>query len=130
MPPLQVCPTRNWLTPTTQKLSTVKVVVDKFHMQGHIDELCLANCNPHSFKTLDKVCAVNCSTLQNYCVSHLQVDTEACEQCFSWLSHYGRITRRMQRSTFFFLLYMCDIHNEREEGKLRTCDLLTSCDQY
>ena len=30
----------------------------------------------------------------------LQVDTEACEQCFSWLSRYARITRRMQRSTF------------------------------
>ena len=30
------------------------------------------------------------------------------------------MTRRMKRSTFmFFLLYVCDLHNEREESKLK-----------
>ena len=59
-----------------------------------------------------------CWMIVSSCV--FQVDTEACEQCFSWLSRYARITRRMQRSTFlFFTLYMCDMHNLREESKLR-----------
>ena len=45
-----------------------------------------------------------------------QVDTEVCEQCFSWLSRYARITRRMNRTNFvFFMLYLCDLHNQREQ---------------
>ena len=42
----------------------------------------------------------------------LQVGTEVCEQCCSWLSCYTKITRKVQSSTFlFFVLYMCDMHN-------------------
>ena len=61
-----------------------------------------------------------CTVIYTQNVNFLQVDTEACEQCFSWLSHYAKITRKMQRSTFlFYVLYMCDMHNLREESKLR-----------
>ena len=43
-----------------------------------------------------------------------QVDTEACEQIFSWLSRYGKMTRKMNRHTYmFFIIYLCDLHNER-----------------
>ena len=49
-----------------------------------------------------------------------QVDTEICEQVFSWLSKYSRMTKHMNRTTFiFFILYVCDLHNIREEGKLK-----------
>ena len=61
-----------------------------------------------------------CTVIYTQNINFLQVDTEACEQCFSWLSRYAKITRKMQRSTFlFYVLYMCDMHNLREEGKLR-----------
>ena len=43
---------------------------------------------------------------------HLQVDTEICEQTFSWMSRYARITQHMNRTHFlFYLLYLCDSHN-------------------
>ena len=49
----------------------------------------------------------------------MQVDTEVCEQVFSWLSKYKRSTQKMSQHTFvFFLLYLCDLHNIREESKL------------
>ena len=37
----------------------------------------------------------------------LQVGTEVCEQCCSWLSCYTKITRKVQSSTFFSLYYTC-----------------------
>ena len=37
----------------------------------------------------------------------MQVDTEICEQLFSWLSKYARITKHMSREHFlFYLLYI------------------------
>ena len=54
-----------------------------------------------------------------------QVDTEVCEQTFSWLSRYAKITRRMNRAHFmFYLLYICDLHNCREESKLKNSGFL------
>ena len=52
-------------------------------------------------------------------VYFLQVDTEVCEQVFSWLSRYSHITKKMSQHTFiFFILYLCDLHNRYEELKL------------
>ena len=109
--------TRKDATPTAQKLAKIEIVIDKLHMEGNTDKWCIANCNPQLFKALDKVSAchirlskrrVPYATMHLLCKhSSLQVDTEACEQCFSWLSRYARITRQMQRSTFFVL---CTVH--------------------
>jgi len=50
----------------------------------------------------------------------LQVGTEICEQVFSWLSKYSRMTHKMSQHTFiFFLLYICDLHNMLELKKLQ-----------
>ena len=50
-----------------------------------------------------------------------QVDTEVCEQTSSWLSCYGKMTRRMNLSTYlFFLLYICNLHNIRETETYET----------
>jgi len=35
----------------------------------------------------------------------MQVDTEICEQTFSWLSRYGRITRYMNKQHHLFIYY-------------------------
>ena len=51
----------------------------------------------------------------------MQVDIEVCEQIFSWLSKYKKITQMMGESTFmFFLLYLCDLHNMHEEERLKS----------
>ena len=43
---------------------------------------------------------------------YMQVDTEVCEQTFSWLSRFSRITRHMNRQHFlFYILYICDLRN-------------------
>ena len=45
-------------------------------------------------------------------ITILQVDTEVCEQVFSWMSKYARITQHMNRQHFlFYLLYLCDSRN-------------------
>lgn len=81
-------------TPTATRLSSLNIVVDKMHFKGHIDPWCQENCNPYTFSELEKV------------------DTEICEQIFSWMSKYARITQHMNRVHFlFFLLYLCDAHN-------------------
>lgn len=55
----------------------------------------------------------------------MQVDSEVCEQTFSWLSRYSRITQKMSQHTFFFyLLYLCELHNIRESEKLKVAGFL------
>lgn len=50
----------------------------------------------------------------------MQVDTEVREQVFTGLSRYSYMTRQMTQYTFmFFLLYLCDMHNIREEKLLK-----------
>ena len=42
-----------------------------------------------------------------------EVNTEICEQLFSWLSKYAPITKHMNRWRFLFLIiYILDCHNE------------------
>ena len=60
-------------------------------------------------------------------VFHLQIDTEVCEQTFSWLSKYAKMTRRMNRGHFvFFIIYVQHLHNLREEEKLRNSGYMAS----
>ena len=45
-------------------------------------------------------------------IHNTQVDTEICEQLFSWMSRYYRITQHMNWAHFlFYLLFLCDAHN-------------------
>ena len=102
-------PVRQGLTEWTKVISQVEIVVDKMHMAGHVDNWCKEMCDPHKFRDLDKVQYVYrpLHFYSDMLFLFLQVDTEVCEQCFSWLSRYARMTRRMSRNTFmFFLLYM------------------------
>ena len=47
---------RSKVTPTAKKLSQIEVVVDKLHMEGHVDKWCKDNCDPHNFEALRHVC--------------------------------------------------------------------------
>ena len=40
-----------------------------------------------------------CMCVHYWIFSLMSVDTEICEQCFSWLSQYTQMTRRMSRNT-------------------------------
>ena len=116
---------RKDLTATTKHLAQVEILVDKLHMRGHTDPWCKANCDASAFPELDKVRTMNNISAIYVHLILTQVDTEICEQCFSWLSKYAHITRRMKQSTFlFFLLYLCILHNEREIKKLKNSGYL------
>lgn len=46
------------------------------------------------------------------------VNTEVCEQLFSWLSKFSPITKHMNRWRFLFLmLYVLDNHNDDIQSK-------------
>ncbi len=99
-------------------------------MAGHVDKWCKANCDPRKFSDLDDVSSVlaDLHVCMTMCVLYVlqtnyylaQVDTEVCEQTFSWFSKYGKMTRKMNRYVYmFFIIYLCDLHNEREIEKLK-----------
>jgi len=122
-------PCRKDTTSTSEQLACLEIVVDKMHIAGHKDPWCLQNCDSRKIPELQKVnYGVYDHTYSNsYNSYHLniQVDTEVCEQTFSWLSRYSRMTRSMNRSHFmFFVLYVSDLHKQREEHKLRNAGLL------
>ena len=57
--------------------------------------------------------------------TQMQVNTEVCEQTFSWLSRYRHMARHMNRTSFmFFVLYICDLHNLQEEKKLKNAKFI------
>ncbi len=102
-------------------MAGMEIVVDKMHFRGHTDQWCKRYCNPNDFDELQKVTCCRSVMIMyiytyaalTYLLSHcLQVDTEICEQTFSWLSRYTRITKHMNKPHFkFYVLYLCDLHN-------------------
>ncbi|XP_068753057.1 uncharacterized protein [Montipora capricornis] len=82
------------LTTISQRMSRMKMLVDRFHFKNHVDSWCKNNCNPYNTEALKAV------------------DTEVCEKLFSWLSKYSHITKHMNRWRFLFLmLYVLENHN-------------------
>ena len=115
-------PCRSQITPCSAKLANVEIVIDKMHMAEHTDKWCHQNCNPRAFKELENVNYCYLITVNFYLMHCCNTGgySEVCEQHFSWLSKYAKITRRMNRNTFiFFLLYIIDMHNRSELQKLQ-----------
>ena len=48
-------PIRRDLTPTTKKLASLPIMVDKMHIAGHVDAWCLENCDSRKVKELENV---------------------------------------------------------------------------
>ena len=46
---------RSTQTETTQRIISMKMVVDRFHFPGHVDSWCKKNCNPNDFDELKGV---------------------------------------------------------------------------
>ena len=96
------------MTATAARLASLNIVVDKMHFKAHTDSWCHDHCNPYNLRELDKVS----TNLHNF--ASMQVDTQICEQTFSWMSRYSRITRHMNRQHFlFYLLYISDLHHRK-----------------
>ena len=49
-------PVRSTLTDTATRIQNMKIVVDKMHFKGHIDQWCKHHCNPNDFDELQMVC--------------------------------------------------------------------------
>ena len=88
------------LSDTSKYMSECDIYCDRLHFSNHVDKWCHDHCNPS-----------DCDKLKG-------VNTEACEQIFSWLSRYAYITRYMNRYRFFFfILDMADLHNYMIENR-------------
>ena len=116
---------RKSLNTTTQRLARTKIVIDRMNFKGHKDSWCRETCDPSKYDELKNVSNVSMylMILNAHKVTCKfpcpQVDTEICEQVFSWLSRYARITKHMNLDHFmFFILYLCDLHN-RKVGVLK-----------
>ena len=46
---------RKDLTPTTNSIASMEIVVDKMHITGHTDKWCLENCDAHKYPDLRDV---------------------------------------------------------------------------
>ena len=76
----------------------VRYACDGFHMTGHTDAWCLANCHPQSPPIAERMDGIR---------------TSVCEFTFTWLSQYKHQTKHMSDGTFkWFLLEMIESHNE------------------
>ena len=53
-------PIRKDLTPTSKKIASLEIVVDKMHMAGHVDKWCMANCDPRNIAELNDVSTQTC----------------------------------------------------------------------
>ncbi|CAH3141983.1 unnamed protein product [Porites evermanni] len=105
-------PARNSLTATTRTMAGMEMVVDKFHFPNHVDRWCKTNCNPYNTKCFNCLSNENCLTPFLFDFFR-DVNTEVCEQLFSWLSRFSIITKHMNRWRFLFLMsYLLDQHNE------------------
>ncbi|KAK2556275.1 hypothetical protein P5673_021909 [Acropora cervicornis] len=89
---------RRNITQTAQKMAEMEMIVDCFHFKNHVDRWCKEHCNPYNSNDLK------------------DVNTEVCEQLFSWLSKFAPITKHMNRWRFLLLmLYLVDNHNHDVE---------------
>jgi hypothetical protein len=74
-------------TNRTAILDDFLYVVDRLHIQGHVDPVCLATCHPDNFPEL---------TGKN---------TQVCEQTNSWAAKFKFATRHMNWTRYNFFYY-------------------------
>jgi len=99
-----------------QQLSGIRFFIDRFHMRNHVDKWCIKNMDPEREDILpDMRCRWDPWTRPMGPNGNQmgKVNTEICEQTFSWLQGYKNSTRHMGEARFrWFLLTMCWMRNE------------------
>jgi hypothetical protein len=88
-------------TEKTKIFKTKKLVVDKLHIQGHVDHRCLQECHPNKFQDLE------------------EVNTVIVEQINFWFGRYKYILKHMNMYRYnFFLFILFDQYNTlAQDGK-------------
>ncbi len=90
-------PKRPNSTSASLYLLALVIVLDRMHFENHTDPWCVENLDP------------------DLCEFFKGINTEACEQEFSWLCNYKHSTRHMNFPRFnLFLLTLCDLSNEKK----------------
>ncbi len=90
-------PKRPNSTDASVYLLALVIVLDRMPFENHTDPWCIENLDPD---------------LNPY---FNNINTEACEQEFSWLCNYKHSTRHMNYPRFnLFLLTICDLSNEKK----------------
>ena len=91
-----VCnPVRCDKTSVAKFIAALIIVVDKMHFCNHVDKWCRRNVNPYTNDAFK------------------DVNTEACEQTFHFISKYKYATKHMSYGRYnIFMLYLSSMYNE------------------
>ena len=85
----------------TKLISKFKYYIDRFHLRNH-QKKCKQQFN-----------------INNASEDLKDINTQICEQTFSWFSQFKRVTRHMNGDNFMvFVLCMCHFHNKKQMQKL------------
>jgi hypothetical protein len=94
-------------TAASELLASTPISVDRMHFKNHVGRFCRAQMNPDTNR---------CKTLPHYCFYIIILDffrlvldginTQAAEQCFSWLRKYASIISSMNwlRAPIFMII--------------------------
>ncbi|KAK3261948.1 hypothetical protein CYMTET_29173 [Cymbomonas tetramitiformis] len=103
-------------------LMTIKVFIDRFHHPNHVDAWCKKYMSPERADILPEMRGTNPDG------SPWKVNTEICEQTFSWMRDYKSITSHMNEPRFkWFLLRMCWMKNMDTMDRLRGSGMSPRC---
>lgn len=95
-------------------MMNMAIFIDRFHYGNHVDPWCKKNMNPERAETLKHLRGVDSEG------KPWKVNTEVCEETFSWLRGYKFSTRQMSEARFkWFLLRMCWMRNQATIRKMK-----------
>lgn len=98
-----------------QGLSRMKLFVDRFHYGNHVDEWCLEHMDPERPDIVQFLRVFGADGVETG-----KVNTQICEETFSWLQAYKNTTRHMGEARFqFFLITICWMRNKVKIRELR-----------
>jgi hypothetical protein len=93
-----------------EELSRVKCFVDRFHYGNHTDKWCMTNMDPERAEMLPILRRFG---PQGEALD--KVNTQICEETFSWMKGYKNSTRQMGEARFrWFLLRLCWMRNDAQ----------------
>ncbi|KAK3236250.1 hypothetical protein CYMTET_13418 [Cymbomonas tetramitiformis] len=92
---------------TWSALLKMRIFIDRFHFKNHVDAWCQTNMNPERAEVKGHLRGTDAQG------KPWAVNTEICEETFSWLRGYKFSTRQMGEARFkWFLLRMCWMRNQ------------------
>ena len=98
-------PVRSNKSDSAKLLAEIRMVVDKMHFANHVDKWCRRNVNPYTDDLFK------------------DINTEACEQTFHFISKYKYATKHMSYAKYnVFMVYVCNMFNhERLVRNTKRC---------